>query len=145
MVAGLSTQASVTLLDDHRLLAATTVRTAEYDLDQVAPVGIARTLDAPISRLLVEPSGDGRCWGRARRCRGRPGRGAGVTGLELPLETEGPMALLPDGRLVAAPVRARVPLRDDPTDPGLPRRGRSRTGCWCSPTGTPATCCSRGR
>lgn len=121
-IGGLGQAPVVTFLDEHRLLASTSVRSGEYDLDQVTAVGTASVLPHPISRLIVEPGGERALLGQSQGLAEVDAAGKVVhTGPHLPLETEGPMALSPDGRRVAALGYPPGYHFRGPPDAGLPQ------------------------
>jgi class 3 adenylate cyclase/WD40 repeat protein len=102
-MAGLGQTAPVAFLDDHRLLALVPGRSVEYDVDDLTPVGRSAELGHPLSRLLPVPGGDRALAGVGRELvEVDPSGRVTPTGIELPVELEGPMALSPDGRRVAA-------------------------------------------
>jgi WD40 repeat protein len=102
-VGGFGRAPALAFLDDHRLLAATPGRSAEYDLNRVTPIGAVTRLTHPVSRLLVPPGGDRAVTGQGRAVVEVAPTGTVIpTAVRLPVETEGPMAVSPDGRLVAA-------------------------------------------
>jgi class 3 adenylate cyclase/WD40 repeat protein len=120
-VSGLGRAPALTFLDDHRLLAASQGRAAEYDLDQVTPIGAVTRLQAPISRLLLPPGGDRAVTGQSGAVVEVGPQGAvGPTAVRLPVETEGPMAVSPDGRLVGALGYPPGYHFTQAPDPGLP-------------------------
>jgi hypothetical protein len=102
-VAGLGQQATVAFLDDSRLLALVPGRPAEYDLDDLTAMGRSTQLDQPLTRLLPEPGSDRVLTGQGRQLVEVDASGRMTpTGVELPVEMEGAMALSPDGSRFAA-------------------------------------------
>jgi class 3 adenylate cyclase/WD40 repeat protein len=102
-VTGLGQTARVAFLDDQRLLALVPGRSVEYDLDDLTALGGSTQLRHPLSRLLPVPGSDRALTGLGRRLvEVDPSGRVTSTGVELPVELEGAMALSPDGRLVGA-------------------------------------------